>query len=248
MLDRVSVKNRCTSQHDPRTGPCAHCAIRSLAICSVLQDTELDALEAIVTPIVREPGQAVVHEGDRSSHVFNITAGVIKAFKHLPDGRRQITGFLFEADFLGLAVGDEGYTYGAEAVTKAELCQIRRTDFEALFDRFPKLERRLLALARDELAIAQEKMLLLGRMDALERVATFLVGLADRAARFDMPATDVVLPMTRTDIADYLGLTLETVSRTFSRLRNSGSIASVGRQDIRINNIAALRDLAGATG
>jgi len=238
------VPNRCTAQHDAAVGPCAHCAIRTLAVCSVLHDSELDAFERIVTPVRREPGQAIFHEGDAAEHVYNITEGVLKTFKLLPDGRRQITGFSFEADFLGLALGDgEAFPHTAEALTTVHLCQMRRKDFEGMLERFPRMERRLLGMARDELAVAQEQMLLLGRKHADERVASFLVSLAERAQRFGQKGDMLSLPMTRTDIADYLGLTLETVSRTMSRLKREKCLAPKGRQDLKIVDLERLRDI-----
>lgn len=243
-----TVQNRCTAQHDAAIGPCAHCAIRTLAVCSVLHDNELDALESIITPVRREPGQTIFHEGDPAEHVFNVTEGVLKTFKLLPDGRRQITGFVFEADFLGLALGDgAAFPHTAEALTTVNLCQMRRRDFEAMLEKFPKMERRLLSMARDELAVAQEQMLLLGRKHADERVASFLVGLAERSIRFGMKGEMLTLPMTRTDIADFLGLTLETVSRTMSRLKNEKCIVPKGRQDLRILDLERLREIGGAS-
>jgi len=242
-----TVQNRCTAQHDATVGPCAHCAIRSLAVCSVLKDEELDAFEAIITPVKREPGQAIFLEGDPAEHVFNVTEGVLKTFKLLPDGRRQITGFVFEADFLGLALGEgDAFPHTAEALTSVHLCQMRRRDFEGMLERFPKMEQRLLSMARDELAVAQEQMLLLGRKHADERVASFLVSLAERAIRLGIKGDMLSLPMTRTDIADFLGLTLETVSRTMSRLKREKCISPKGRQDLRILNLERLRDIGTA--
>lgn len=242
-----TVQNRCTAQHDAAIGPCAHCAIRTLAVCSVLTDAELDIFESIITLVRRDAGQTIFHEGDPAEHLFNVTEGVLKTFKLLPDGRRQITGFVFEGDFLGLALGEgDAFPHTAEALAPVSLCQMRRRDFETMLERFPRMERRLLGMARDELAVAQEQMLLLGRKHADERVASFLVGLADRAIRFGAKGDMLSLPMTRTDIADYLGLTLETVSRTMSRLKREKCVVPKGRQDLRILDLERLRDIGTA--
>jgi CRP/FNR family transcriptional regulator len=147
---------------------------------------------------------------------------MLKLSKLLPDGRRQITGFLLPGDYLGLAFA-ERYICSAEAVTPVRLCRFPRSAFLALLDQFPALEKALLGRAATELAAAQKQMLLLGRKTARERVASFLLQLAEREGADDGMAMD--LPMTRTDIADYLGLTIETVSRTLTNLRKTGLIA-----------------------
>lgn len=222
---------------------CGSCKIRHLALCSALNDDEIGPLEAIVRRVRLEAGQTLFHEGDPAAHVFNVTAGALKIYKLLPDGRRQVTGFLLEADFLGLA-NTEGYSYGAEAVTAAELCRFPWREFNALLDEFPKLGNRLLGIADDELAAAQEQMLLLGRKSATERVASFLLRLSERWKRRGSPESPVSLPMSRADIADFLGLTTETVSRTFSRFKREGYIATPESHQVALLRKDALRDLA----
>jgi CRP/FNR family transcriptional regulator len=143
---------------------------------------------------------------------------MVRASKALPDGRRQITGFLYPGDFLGIAV-HKAYVYSAEAITVVALCRFSRAQLRALFDDFPKLEIHLLSLSANELATAQDQMLLLGRKSAKERVASFLLMLAQRAESHGETGRLLDLPMNRMDIADYLGLSMETVSRTFSTFR-----------------------------
>ena len=119
------------------------------------------------------------HEGDAADFVYNVTRGVMKLYKLLPDGRRQITGFLLPGDFLGLA-GKDGYSYSAETVDAVELCRFPRRKLNELFEAFPQLERRMLKLATDELIAAQDQMVLLGRRTAAEKVAIFLLRLSER--------------------------------------------------------------------
>ena len=138
----------------------------------------------------------------------------------LPDGRRQITGFLWPGDFFGLAF-DQSYSYTAEAVDGIELCRFPRAKIEALFREFPKLEHRLLSMAGNELIAAQDHMMVLGRKTAEERIATFLILLSRRSERAGQDGNPIDLPMNRADIADHLGLTVETVSRTFTQLRKN---------------------------
>ena len=224
------------------SSPCRACPVRLRSVCSGLDVDELEALERIVTRVTVKAGGPIFDEGETAHYRYNVTAGSIKIYKLLGDGRRQIIGFLFPGDFLGLALEDE-YAYGAETVMDSELCRFPRRDLDDLINRFPALENRLLSATSNELAVAQEQMVLLGRKSAKEKVATMLLLFARRAADRGMPENPVCLPMTRTDIGDYLGLTTETVSRTFTQLRTKGTIAIEQAGQVWLGDIAALRDL-----
>ena len=226
-------------------GRCAACSLRGFTFCSALEGSELAALENIVTPLRLSPGQVLFQEGDEANCVFNVTGGVMRVYKLLPDGRRQITGFLFAANFLGIATSG-GYSYNADAITDVQLCRFRRPQLMALFERYPKLERRLLGIATDELTAAQDQMLLLGRKTAAEKLASFLLGMAKRAGVDGAAADHVRLPMTRADIADYLGLTIETVSRTLSRFKRSGLIEIADGHSIALARPDDIADIAEA--
>lgn len=200
-------------------------------------------MAAIRSDVRFAPGQSIFFEGDPAEWLFNVKLGVVKIFKPLADGRTQITGFLFPGDFLGLALLNK-YSYSVEAVTAAELCKFPRLEFEALLVRFPALEHRLLGYASNEIAAAQDQMLLLGRKTAQERLATFLMMMRKRAAS-PTEADTILLPMSRQDIGDFLGLTIETVSRTVTRLRKSGAIALPDPNRVVILDEALLKDLSG---
>ncbi len=227
-----------------RSSPCAACQVRHLAVCSVLDGDELDRLDAILTHVDLSQGDTLFDEGENAGHIFNLTEGTLKLYKLLPDGRRQVTGFLFPGDFLGLADSAE-YTCSAEAVNECRLCRFPRPKLEALLREFPKMETRLLEIARNELAEAQEQMVLLGRKTAKERLASFLLMLSDRAVHRGSPENPVAVPMSRGDIGDYLGLTTETVSRTLTRLRHTGIIVLETDRRVTIVDRSALEDMAG---
>ena len=231
-----------SSGKEPLPEPCAACALRVLSVCDAIDDCDLDRLAAItsVQDIARH--QIFVTEGDPADHLFNVTDGTVKVYKLLPDGRQQITGFLFAGDFLGLSFL-ERYGCSAEAVTRVRCCRFPRKQFAAMLTDFPGIERRLLGIASNELAAAQDHMVLLGRKTARERVSTFLLMLSRRAARSGGTADPVILPMTRTDIADYLGLTVETVSRTFTQLKKDGFIELREAGVVHLSNLPALEDL-----
>jgi CRP/FNR family transcriptional regulator len=189
------------------------------------------------------PHCPIFDEANRAEYVFNITAGAVKIYKLLGDGRRQITGFLFVGDFLGL-IHNEAYAYSAEALVPTKLCRFPRRRLEVLLAEIPHLEQRLLAMASHELAAAQDQMVLLGRKSARERVVSFILMLSDSATRHGRPNDPVFLPMSRSEIADYLGLTTETVSRAFTSLKKQGLIELLDEKRVRLCRMSALQEIA----
>lgn len=223
--------------------PCGACTVRHLTLCSALKDNEIWEMSTIVSSLELSPGDPLFDEGEPAEHVFNVTAGAVKIYKLLADGRRQMTGFLFPGDFLGLA-NDATYAYSAETVTYTTLCRFPRRKLERLLERFPRMERRLLGMASHELAVAQEQMLLLGRKTAREKIATFLLMLSKRAAQRGQKDNPISVPMSRNDIGDYLGLTTETVSRTFTQLKQSGCITLLPGGKVDLADRSGLQEIA----
>jgi CRP/FNR family transcriptional regulator len=222
---------------------CAHCGARTQSVCNAIPDTELRRLSEASTTHTVAPGSSFITEGEAASAFFNITGGTARLYKLLPDGRRQITGFAGTGHFLGLAVSDT-YAFSAEAIEQVQYCRFSRPKLRTLLDDFPQMEKRLLQLASNELVAAQEQMLLLGRKTARERLATFLLTQSRQGALCPMPRTHLALPMTRGDIADYVGLTIETVSRSLTRLRSDGLIDIPNQTDIVIRNRTRLERIA----
>lgn len=219
---------------------CLHCGVRADSVCGVLSNEELASLAAIAEVQSVPRGQAFIEEQSPASAFFNISGGTAKLTRTLPDGRQQITGFVRSGDFLGLAA-TESFAFGAEAIEPLGICRFPRRRLEALLSRMPHLEHRLLQVACRDLARAQSAMLLLGRKTATERVASFL---RDWAADH-RPGAAIALPMTRGEIADYLGLTIETVSRILSRLRREGVIDTQGNHTLIVRQPKSLALLAG---
>jgi CRP/FNR family transcriptional regulator len=235
-MDRQPV-NCCGARVD-----CAHCNVRPLALCGALDPADLHVVGSIAHPRKLEAGKQLIQEGDPADDVFTLTLGMLKLYKLMPDGRRQITGFMIPGDFIGLAYA-ESYIYSAEAVGPTQACRFRRTALLEKMAEHPELEHRLLSLAGTELAAAQAQMLLLGRKSARERLASFLVGLAER--RRIAPGDAMALPMSRSDIADFLGLTIETVSRVFTAMRQDGLLSLPDKHSVRLLDLDRLRDEAG---
>jgi CRP/FNR family transcriptional regulator len=193
-------------------------------------------LAAEITTVERPPQYLVYRERAPRDEVFILGSGVVRCFKTLPDGRRQITRFFFTGDVFGL-IADEGrQVSSAQTVTRATICSFPRS----VLDQFPKLHAHLLHRSWSDLARAEDQMLLLGRRTAQERIAHFLLMLAEHAAEPEQRAAIVPVPMSRTDIADYLGLTTETVSRALSQLKRDGVIRLLQRSRIALQNRDAL--------
>ncbi|MDA8052514.1 MAG: helix-turn-helix domain-containing protein [Rhodospirillales bacterium] len=189
----------------------------------------------------KRAGEMLFSQGDRADGAYEVVRGMLRLYKMLPDGRRQITGFVSTGELVGVTPnGARPYT--AEAVTDLVLCRFPPAAFDRMIDEQPGFARRLLSATADDLDAAQEQMLLLGRMTAVEKVVSFLLVLAKRQG--GVLARFVDLPMGRNDIADYLGLTIETVSRTLSRLKQAGSIGLPTPTRVEIRDIRRLEMLA----
>lgn len=223
--------------------PCNKCEGRSYSMCAHLDPQEQEQLVAIMKAITVEPRHSIFDETDPAEYVYNVTSGAVKIYKLLPDGRRQITGFLFQGDFLGLTHNDT-YAYSAEALTETTLCRFSRHQIEALLESMPHLEQRLLFMASHELAAAQDQMVLLGRKSARERVVSFLLMLSNNAARHGRSPNLISLPMIRSDIGDYLGLTIETVSRVFTALKKQKLIQFLDEKQIQLLKLITLQEIA----
>lgn len=222
---------------------CGTCEVRHLTLCAPLDSGEMQRLVEILKAMDVPAGTRITEEGEPADHVFNVTAGSVRLYKLLADGRRAITGFLFPGDFLGLTAG-KTYACSAEAMSPVRLCRFPRRRLEGLFSEMPKLERRLLAMASNELAAAQDQMVLLGRKTASEKLASFLLQLGHRQEARQLPADPVALPMGRSDIADYLGLTTETVSRTITQFKTTGLISLQPRGRVALRDRRALEEYA----
>jgi len=223
--------------------PCAACKVRDKFVCSVLEGDELEQLNSIMTEVTYRAGDPIFSEGENAEYIFNVTSGTLKLYKLLPDGRSQITGFISVGDFLGLA-DSQFYSSSAEAITDVQICRFRRVDLEKLLSDYPKMGNKLLKIARSELAVIQDQLLLLGRKTADERLASFLSTMSRRNEIIGESPDMVQLIMNQNEIGEYLGMTPETVSRTMRRFRDKGIIAKIKHtRNISIIDQAALKSL-----
>lgn len=164
-------------------------------------------------------GATVVDQGDPAEHVFKVVSGALRVVRLLSDGRRSVINFLLPGDFFGLAENGT-YTHSLEVLADASFVRYPKEQLREVLDNDPAAGRRFFNLMCEQLSAAQERQLTLCRKSAVERIASFLLAMADRSkAQGKAAATTVKLPMNRADIADYLGLTIETVSRVLTQLR-----------------------------
>jgi CRP/FNR family transcriptional regulator, anaerobic regulatory protein len=211
-------------------------------VCGALDIDELSDLETLSRSVAYVQRQQMFAQDEPAESVYNITSGSVRLYRLLPDGRRQVVGFAIPGDFLGLSMSERS-VYGAEALTAVTACRFSRESFSTFVDQRPHLLRRLYDLASHELSLAQEQMVIIGRRTAEERVVCFLVGLRKRWAQFNHNSVTVPLPMTRQDIADFLGLTIETVSRAISKLAREKALLVVP-DGVRLLDLPRLEQIA----
>jgi CRP/FNR family transcriptional regulator len=223
---------------------CGSCPIRHRAICARCDDAELGLLEQVKTYKTIEAGQTIGWRGDPLSHFSSLVSGVATLTRTMEDGRTQMVGLLLPSDFIGRP-GRSEMEFDVTAVTDVTLCRFERKPFERLITEVPSIAQRMMEMALDELQAAREWMVLLGRKTAREKIATFLEMIVRRSTLPGQSLQEYVLPLTREEIANFLGLTLETVSRQLSVLKREGVISFVGRRHFRVEDLSALHDASG---
>jgi CRP/FNR family transcriptional regulator len=227
---------------------CADCAIRHRALCTYCEPAELALLDAFKVYRDYSAGQEIIAAGEKTEFLGSVVNGVVSLSKTMPDGRRQTVGLMFSSDFVGRPMRTVA-PFDAVALTPVRLCLFSRSRFAEFLKGSPALEKRLLEMTLDELDAAHDWMLLLGRKTAREKIATFLSMLALRAAALknEVPDDGLIFefPLTREAIADYLGLTIETVSRQITALDKAGIIDLVDARRIRVPSYLSLLDVAG---
>ena len=220
---------------------CNACVVRDRAICADLTEGDRGALSRLGRRVTLQAGQAVMWEGDDSMVVANVIEGTLKLATSTGDGREQIVGVVYASDFIGRPFGART-PHSVTALTDARLCLFPRGCFDGFAMRHGELQHRLLQRTLDDLDRTRAWMLLLGRKSAREKVATFLL---DMSRRLKADGDGVIaLPLSRQQIADVLGITIETVSRQMTEMKRDGIIDLVGRRGVRLINIAALETLS----
>lgn len=228
---------------------CEKCVVRNRAICAALDSEEIEVLNAIGRTRALSAGESFIWEGEDAVLLANVIAGVLKLSAGTRDGREQIVGVVYPSDFIGRPFGTVT-EHTITALTDAEVCVFNRRDFDAFALKHPELEHKLLEKTLAELDRTRRWMLLLGRKSASEKLASFLLEMGERLTDVELlnDATSMrrfALPFSRQQIADVLGLTIETVSRQFTRLKAEGLIDLPSRREVVLVDIEGLSVEAG---
>lgn len=230
----MTTSGECVSEERPKA--CDLCDVREHSICSDLQPREFSHVEKLMARRVVAKGRPIMSEGEPNDCLYVVVNGSFRLTKFLEDGRRQVTGFLFKGDFAGVrATAESAYT--AEALEESIVCFFPHRFLDEIAGSSPGVKDRLIAQGQTEYHKAQDHIVLLGKKTAEERVESFLRMIATAIGdTSDDGGLFAPLPMSRQDIADYLGLRLETLSRTLATLKKKGAISDLTRKSVVIES------------
>ena len=224
---------------------CGNCRLNSICLPLALESGDIQQLDDIIQR--SKPLQKTQHlyrEGDDFQSVYAVRSGTLKAYKTTDDGREQVTGFYFPGEILGMdGISNNAHASSAKALETAAVCEIPFTSLEKLSSLMPNLQRHFFQLMSREITEDQQLITLLSKNSADERVAALMLSISTRNARRKLSSTQFRLPMSRVDIGNYLGLTVETVSRVFSRMQKM-DILRVDNKEIEILDTQGLQSMA----
>jgi CRP/FNR family transcriptional regulator len=239
-------RTRCT--HDFQVS-CGNCRLNSICLPLALESDDIAQLDSIIQrskPL--QKNQHLYREGDDFQSVFAVRSGTLKAYRTTDDGREQVTGFYFPGEIVGMdGIANNAHASSAKALETAAVCEIPFSSLEKLSAMMPNLQRHFFQLMSHEITEDQQLITLLSKNSADERVAALMLSISGRNARRKLSATQFRLPMSRVDIGNYLGLTVETVSRVFSRMQKM-DVLRVDNKEIEILDIEGLRKMANLAG
>lgn len=226
---------------------CKNCSLRELCLPMGLEEPDIEALDRLIRRRRQlRKGEFLYRVSEPLKALFAIRSGSLKTIGLMEDGRAQITGFHLAGELLGIdAINSEQHTVTAEAMEKAEVCEIPFGELEQLAHEVPGLQRQLLRIMSREIVRDEQLLMMLGRMSAEERLASSLISFLRRRQRRGQPENSFKLGMSRQDLGDYLGLALETVSRLFSRFQEERMITIQGR-NVCLLDVDRLESIAGA--
>ena len=241
MLKSAYIMSNITQNSEEITR-CSLCKIRSYSFCRCLKEDELKVFSNISSEKKFSDKENIFLQQDVSKNLYNITKGNVKIYQLLSDGRIQIIGFLYPGDFFGSCKKGK-YNYSAEAIGDVKVCVFEESILNQHLEKNMKLAKELLHMTSHELTLVQDRMAVLGKLKASERVGRFLINISNQRARINWQDNPISLPMTRQNVADYLGLTIETVSREITELKTSNIIKVLSSKQIYINDKEKLLSL-----
>jgi len=222
---------------------CSDCRIRSYSFCRCLLEGQLKEFSKVSCEKNFKDKQNIFLQQDEATSLYNITEGNVKIYQLLDDGRIQIIGFLYPGDFFG-SYKNGKYNYSADSIGDVRTCVFEQKKLDDYLERNVTLAKELLNQTSHELTLAQDRMSVLGKLDAIERLSKFILNISLQRKRIGWQNNPISIPMSRQDIADYLGLTIETVSREISKLKSTNIIKVISSKQIFINDMAKLTNLS----
>ncbi len=240
VIHSFSDESAVVCNHHPSVR-CADCRLNGICLPLALEADDISELDRIIQrgrPLQRHAH--LYREGDTFTSVFAVRSGALKAYRTTDNGREQVTGFYLPGEILGLdGLADARYATSAIALETAAICEIPFDAMEKLGVAMPKLQRHFMRLMSREISYDRQLITLLGKNTAAERIVALLLSLSSRNSRRQLSATRFRLPMSRSDIGNYLGLTVETVSRTLTRLQRD-ELIQVDNREVELLDAAAL--------
>lgn len=221
---------------------CAYCAVRGVSFCGMVPNDDMALLSSQSRPLTLDRRKTLFHQGDETHNLYVVTSGILRLYQMLPDGRRQVIGFAIPGDLLGFPLADH-HDYSADALDSVYLCQFPRQDFLQFLNQRSHLLGALLTVTHDELNRAREQMALLSQKNAERKMAQFLLSFRGRQNRVDSETSILPARIPQADIADFLGLTIETVNRMLARFMREKTIL-VTDSGIELLDLPRLRTLA----
>ncbi len=236
-----AVEKRCHSNHEVN---CGDCRLASICLPISLQLEDIGKLDKIIQrgrPVHK--GDHVYHAGEDFKSVYAIRSGAVKTIRVTEEGEEQITGFYLPGEILGMdGLATNNHSNAAIALETSAICEIPFSRLEELSTKLPNLQRRFFQLMSKEITQDQQLITLLSKNSADQRIASLLLSISARNTQRGLSAKDYFLPMSRSDIGNYLGLTIETVSRVFSRLHKQ-NIITLDKKHVLINDMDELRNI-----
>jgi len=229
---------------------CQNCSLSDLCLTHGMDTDEISELDKILKrQQPYQPGQHLFHAGDKSSAIFAVRSGALKTYCLTEDGDEQVLGFALPGELVGLdGLADENFSSTSVALETSSVCELPFNQLEDLCHRLPGLQKQMMRLLGKEIKSDQHLLMMLGQRSAEERLASFLLGLSTRYKARGLSAKEFNLPMSRQDIGNYLGLAIETVSRTFAHFQEE-KLLTVNRRQIMILDHAGLESIVdGCTG
>ncbi len=245
MTRHVPASQQADSCQHQYQSSCSNCRLATICLPIALDAGDIDKLDRIIQrgrPL--QKGEHVYRQNDPFTSVYAVRSGALKGYSVTDDGSEQVTGFYFPGEIFGMdGIGKNQHASSARALETAAICEIPFERLEELSARLPSLQRHFFQLMSREITQDQQLITMLSKNSAEQRVAALLLSISTRNARRKLSPSAFRLPMSRTDIGNYLGLTVETVSRIFSRFQKMG-VMSVDNKEIVLSDLTLLQDIA----